>query len=126
MNIRRTVGMRCAVIALFAMLLVSCAEIRPAEEEKEKTVYTAANIWYREKSKILSVNHHAGRILPLGTKVTIEGITGRSILFADTQGAKYRLILARKYSAHEMTTRIFSSNISLPRTPLGRTVHSRC
>ncbi len=69
-----------------------------------KEHYTAANIWYKHPREIWSLNHHRGVMLPAGTRVTIKGISGRTITFVDQRGTKYRLMLAKKYTAPRFTT----------------------
>lgn len=107
-----------AFLMMLTTLLSSCAEVKLAENEKN--VYTAVNIWYRHREKILSVNHHQGVILPVGTRVTIEAMTGRSIQFADQQGTKYRLILARKYKGPDMNTRGLFDQYFTQTDPMGK------
>lgn len=46
---------------------------------KGKTFYTMANIWYEKPSEIFSANYHRGSIIPVGTKVKIEKISGRGM-----------------------------------------------
>jgi hypothetical protein len=68
-----------------------------------KEYYTAANIWYKHPWKIWSLNRHQGAMLSVGTRVTIKDISRSAIHFVDQKGTKYRLLLARKYSAPGFT-----------------------
>jgi hypothetical protein len=69
---------------------------------------------------ILSVNHHRGFILPLGTRVKIDSISGRAILFSDEQGAQYRLILARKYTDPGFTIEELFRQYFTENNPMGK------
>lgn len=83
-----------------------------------KEYYTAANIWYKNPRVIWSLNHHGGAILPAGTKVTIKGLSRRSIGFIDEKGTKYRLMVARKYTAPGFTSRDLFEQYFTPNDPM--------
>lgn len=118
MNMLRSVMLMLIMAAVSAGGLQSCAAIDLPETEK--TLYTSANIWYKHRGKILSVNRHRGFILPVGTKVKIDAISGRAILFSDEQGAQYRLILARKYTDPEFTIEDLFRQYFTENNPMGK------
>ena len=60
-----------------------------------QALYTQTNIWYEKPMKIL-ILFHAGAILPVGTKVTIEDMSSKALVFTREDGMKFR-IYTRKY-----------------------------
>jgi len=75
-----------------------------------QALYTQTNIWYEKPMKIL-ILFHAGAILPVGTKVTIEDMSSKALVFTREDGMKFR-IYTRKYynlTGEEMAKLLFGS-----------------
>lgn len=60
-------------------------------------MYTTVNIWYEKPMKIPSTNYHKGAMLPVGTKVRLEDVETKRIVFTDEHGGKYRIICYLKH-----------------------------
>lgn len=74
-----------------------------------QTLYTKTNIWYERPTKIL-ILFHAGAMLPVGTKITIEDMSSKAVKFTSEDGQNFR-ILTRKYyklTGPEMAKLVFS------------------
>ena len=99
------------LITLFAVLALNTAVI--ADDSMEgKTAYTVVNIWYDHPMKILSTNYHAGAMLPMGTKVTIDEVNRKAITFTEESGATYRIRIHIKHNnipAEKLVHRLFSA-----------------
>ena len=74
-----------------------------------QTLYTMTNIWYEKPMKIL-ILFHAGAILPVGTKVTIEDMSSKAIVFTREDGMKFRIYTKKYYklTGAEMARLLFS------------------
>ncbi len=87
-------------------------------EVEGKTFYTAANIFYEKPEKINSTNYHKGKILPVGSKVTIVYAGGREIEFKDEKNTRFLLILKKKHTDDSMTLRRYFDQYFSAEDPL--------
>lgn len=73
-----------------------------------QTLYTQTNIWYEKPMKIL-ILFHAGAILPVGTKVTIDDMSGKALEFTREDGMKFRIYTKKYYklTGEEMAKLLF-------------------
>ena len=63
------------------------------------TFYLQTNIWSEEGKDILSTNFHRGSVISIGTKVTIDKLKKRTIIFTVNQsGIQYNFVLAKRHS----------------------------
>jgi len=88
------------------------------EQFEGKTFYTQANIFYEKPMKILSTNFHKGKILPVGSKVTVDYAGGRTIEFIDEKKTTYRITLKRKHTSPGMKLLFYFNQYFAPSNPL--------
>lgn len=96
------------IFALFTLLISFNAA---AEFKEGATLYVQTNIWYEKPMKIIATNYHVGSILAVGTKVTMEEISKKRIIFTDENGQKYRIIIKLKHNnvpGPKLAGRLFS------------------
>ncbi len=99
------------LITLAAVFAINSAVFADGEMEG-KTAYTAVNIWYDHPMKIWSTNYHAGAMLPVGTKVTIDEVSRKAITFTEESGGTYRVLIKLKHNnvpAPQLAKRLFST-----------------
>ena len=90
------------LVMLTAAVIVSCAVVpldvnKVLELKPDQKIYTAYNIWYKNKDEILQINYHKGKILPFGTEVKIIEATKADVVFQDVNtGEKYKVVFVRK------------------------------
>lgn len=62
------------------------------------TCYTKANIWYTTPSDIKSTNYHMGAMIPFGTKVTIDDIDRKRLVFTTENSMRCTIIYMQRHS----------------------------
>lgn len=105
--------MKILLSRFLLLLLVSFVSLNTTfasdDDIEGQSLYTLTNIWYEKPQKIL-ILFHAGAMLPVGTKVTIDDVSSKAIKFTDKNGQNFR-IYTRKYyklTGPEMAKLLFS------------------
>jgi hypothetical protein len=100
------------------VLFYGCFSVFAMElsEAKGKTFYTKVNMWFESKGRqpirIPSTNYHKTILIPVGSKITVDGYNGESLLFTvDELKMKFNYVIISKHtqeSISDIFTKLFS------------------
>ena len=107
---------RLALVAV-AALLVSCGRqaVSPQvlQQYQDRSLFTCCNL-YHEGAELSDADYHVGTLLPFGTPVKVEKMTGRAVTF-DANGTK--LTLNHQYGTEQESAQQYFDKILVVEDP---------